>query len=151
MPGNAEQRQPAKRRPTKRKTPRPQESEFYVIQIERWDWSFSFGVNPVRKHLPEPYWDHRHLKIEGPLLRPKAAKAETATLTFLPQLDLDGSAVAQMPASVQPKAVGNVSLRAGALQALLTMPHDVLPALLTALAAGRLRYVTMEGGRLFGR
>ncbi|MBX6741134.1 MAG: hypothetical protein IRY87_03685 [Acetobacteraceae bacterium] len=153
MPDDSAGRQPAKRPPAKRKAgrrPRARPTvEYYVIQIERWDWSFSFGINPNRKHFLEPYSDYRHLTVEGRLLRPKAAKAETAALTFLPRLDLDLAAVAKLSTSVEPKGVGSAHARAGAFQALLPMPHDVLAALLTALAAGRLQYVTLEGDPLF--
>ena len=149
MPDRATNRPQAKRRPARSKTQVRPTTEFYVVQIERWDWSFSFGVNSSRKHFPEPYSDYRHLEVHGRLLRPKAAKAEMAGLTFLPRLDLDLAAVADLPASAEPKAVGSAHVRAGAFQGLLSMPHDVLASLLTALAAGQLRYVTLDGEPLF--
>ena len=149
MPDDAADQPAAKRPPAKPKVQRRPTTEFYVIHIERWDWSFSFGVNPTRKHFPEPYSDYRHLTVEGRLVRPKAAKAESGTLTFLPRLDLDLAAVAKLPSSVQPEGVGGAHARAGAFRALLPMPHDVLTALLTALSAGLLQYVTLEGDPLF--
>lgn len=149
MPNRATDRRQAKRRPSRSRTKVRPTTEFYVVQIERWDWSFSFGVNPSRKHFPEPYSDYRHLEVNGRLLRPKAVKAEIASLTFLPRLDLDLTAVAALPGSVEPKGVGSAHVRAGAFQGLLSMPHDVLASLLTALAAGQLHYVTLEGEPLF--
>ncbi|MFN3327127.1 MAG: hypothetical protein ACK5AZ_26860 [Bryobacteraceae bacterium] len=149
MRDRATDRPQAKRRPARSTAQVRPTTEFYVVQIERWDWSFSFGVNPSRKHFPEPYSDYRHLEVHGRLLRPKTAKAEMAGLTFLPRLDLDLAAVADLPASAEPKAVGSAHVRAGAFQGLLSMPHDVLASLLTALAAGQLRYVTLDGEPLF--
>ena len=149
MPDRAADRPQAKRRPARSRARVRPTTEFYVVQIERWDWSFSFGVNPSRKHFPEPYSDYRHLEVHGRLLRPKAAKAEMAGLTFLPRLDLDLAAVADLPASTEPRAVGSAHVRAGAFQGLLSMPHDVLASLLSALAAGQLRYVTLDGEPLF--
>jgi len=149
MPDRATDRPQAKRRPARSKARVRPATEFYVVQIERWDWSFSFGVNPSRKHFPEPYSDYRHLEVHGRLLRPKAAKAEMAGLTFLPRLDLDLAAVAGLPSSMEPRAIGSVHVHAGAFQGLLSMPHDVLASLLTALAAGQLRYVTLGGEPLF--
>ena len=133
MPDRATDRPQAKRRPARSKAQVRPTTEFYVVHIERWDWSFSFGVNPSRKHFPEPYSDYRHLEVHGRLLRPKA---EMAGLTFLPRLDLDLAAAADLRASAEPKAVGSAHVRAGAFQGLLSMPHDVLASLLTALAAG---------------
>lgn len=104
MPDRATDRPQAKRRPARLKAQVRPTTEFYVVQIERWDWSFSFGMNPSRKHFPEPYSDYRHLEVHGRLLRPKTAKAEMAGLTFLPRLDLDLAAVSDLPASAEPKA-----------------------------------------------
>ncbi|WP_431282965.1 hypothetical protein ACQW02_26765 [Humitalea sp. 24SJ18S-53] len=149
MPDRTNDQPQAKRRPARSKAQVRPTTEFYVIQIDRWDWSFSFGVNPSRKHFPEPYSDYRHLEVHGRLLRPKAAKAEMAGLTFLPRLNLDLAAVADLPSSMEPRAVGSAHVRAGAFQGLLSMSHDVLAPLLTALAAGQLRYVTLDGEPLF--
>lgn len=149
MPDRATDRPQSKRHFPRSKAQVRPTTEFYVVQTERWDWSFSFGVNPSRKHFPVPYSDYRHVEVHGQLLRPKAARAEMAGLTFLPRLDLDLAAVADLPASAEPKAIGSAHVRAGAFQGLLSMPHDVLASLLTALTAGQLHYVTLEGEPLF--
>jgi hypothetical protein len=41
----------------------------YVVAIEGWDWSLSFGLSDPR-HDPEPFRDYRHLQLRGSLLRP---------------------------------------------------------------------------------
>jgi hypothetical protein len=41
----------------------------YIVEIEDWDWEFSFGVNTM-KDKDDPYLDFRHLELHGTLLRP---------------------------------------------------------------------------------
>ena len=61
--------------------------EYYIVQITDWDWSYSFSVN-VHKWDDRRYSDYRHLLVRGNVLLPGSlkAKAETAELTFMPDV-----------------------------------------------------------------
>lgn len=60
----------------------------YVLDIEKWSWSYSFGLNPIRRE-PDPYMEFRHLALSGTFLRPLRLKDENAELTIIPSRELD--------------------------------------------------------------
>jgi hypothetical protein len=115
----------------------------YLVAIEDWDWSFSFGVNQGR-HRTDPYWDCRHLNITGQLLQPKRVKAERAALYCMPDVHLNHA----YRQDDEPNTTGSLTLHNGVLQALLPIPQDALDSLLQMLAARRFRYAVLTGGRL---
>ena len=129
-----------------RKRPRrPGQDEFasYLVQITSWDWSYSFGLS-VGRYERGPYSDHRHLKIEGTLLRPRSVKAEIVELTFMP--DIRDSEVGRT--NDKPVAVGSLDLHDGRLIGLISMPTDALQPVMQMLIAGRSKYVALHGYRL---
>jgi len=131
----------------KRRTRRRQdETVYYVIEIERWDWGYSFGVNNIRT-IEDPYLEFRHLEIEGKLLRPGAVKVERAGLVLMPDKRLNE----ENRARNTPKVVGSLNLHKGMLQGLLSMPSDALGPVLQMLIAGRLDFAVLEGTRLHYR
>jgi hypothetical protein len=91
----------------KRRKPR-QEPVNYIMQIEAWDWSFSFGVE-WGKHFSDPYADYRHLILKGRLLHPRTIKADKAEVTFLPKAHLNEDRRQQH----KPTSVGPLSLCRG--------------------------------------
>ena len=115
----------------------------YLVAIEDWDWSVSFGINDTH-HQPEPFSDFRHLQISGPLTRPKLPTVRAVELTFLPEARLGPKDWPEGP----PTGVGSLSLNLNLdrlLQGLLWLPADALAPVLTILAAGRFRYVLLDG------
>jgi hypothetical protein len=136
---------PRKRRATTAARPRRHLPEItrYVVAIEGWDWSLSFGVNDVPKEAA-PFNDYRHLQIRGTLVRPSNINARAVELTLIPDTRLgrndwtDGT----------PAAVGSLNLNLNLerlLQGLLTLPADALAPVVTVLTAGRLKYVVLDG------
>lgn len=126
----------------KRRKPH-QEPVDYVVQIEAWDWSFSFGVN-WSKHFTDPYMDFRHLQLTGRLLHPKKIKTEKAEVTLMPDARLNEARRQQN----KPTGVGSLNLSSGTLTALLSMPQDALDSVLQMLMAGRFKYFIMTGDQL---
>lgn len=59
----------------------------YAIEIEDWDWSYSFGLNSPKDD--DPCFDFRHLDILGRVLRPTKLKAQKARITLLPTPEYD--------------------------------------------------------------
>ena len=125
----------------KRKTKRRQYIEFvfYVVEIESWDWSYSFGLTQTR-HDDEPYMEYRHLTMKGKLLRPRKVKADAVEVTLLPDARLKEENRKQD----EPRAVGSLSLGRGTLQALLSLPMDALDSILQMLTADKFRYVVIN-------
>jgi hypothetical protein len=95
----------------------------YVVAIETWDWSYSFGL-AGRKDSLDPYMEHRHFKITGKLLRPVDPKVNAVELWFLPADHLDE----EKRKDLQPTAVGSLRLHGGRLNGLLSIPKDSLDA-----------------------
>ncbi len=138
--------------PTGPRPVRPAASENYVIQIERWDWSLHFGLNPTRgEHRPEPFTDYRHIKITGRLLRPAVGKVKAARLTILPTFQVNPELAEDYPSAYEPQAIGGISVSRGEISGPITIPHDALAPLLTMLAAGRIGFVVLEGDPIEGR
>lgn len=143
MPADAPPEEKKKARVRKRRRKPRQEPVDYVVQIEAWDWSFSFGVN-WSKHFDDPYMDFRHLQLTGRLFHPKTIKAEKAEVTLMPDARLNEARRQQN----KPTGVGSLNLHQGTLSALLSMPQDALDSVLQMLVADRFKYIIMIGDPL---
>ncbi|MEZ5898509.1 MAG: hypothetical protein R3D51_03350 [Hyphomicrobiaceae bacterium] len=122
----------------RRRSPEQDEPRTYVVRIEDWEWSLSFGVNTM-SHRTDPYADFRHLVLRGKLLRPTNLKADTGELTLLPDPRLNWD----QRQKDEPKCVGSLDLYRGRLTGLLSLPSDALPSLLQMLIGERLRYAVI--------
>jgi hypothetical protein len=119
---------------------------YYVVQIEAWDWSYSFGLDKTR-YRDEPYMEFRHLEIKGKLLRPHRVKADSVEITLLPDVTLKK----ENRGRDEPRSVGSIHLDRGLLQALLPIPADVLDPVLQMLIAGRTQYVVIDSAPMHYR
>lgn len=129
---------------TRRRRRREQdEPRTYVVRIEDWEWSLSFGVNNM-SHRTDPYSDFRHLALRGKLLRPTNLKAETAELTLLPDPRLNWDQRQEDDS----RCVGSLDLYDGQLRGLLSLPSDALPSVLQMLIGERLHYAVITGDKL---
>jgi hypothetical protein len=96
------------------------------------------------KDEPEIYSDYRHLELTGTLLRPTAIKAQMVQLVFIPddRYNQDNWHLHKTG------HVGTLSLHRGRLTGLFSLPSNVLPSLLTMLAADRFKFVTIAATKL---
>ena len=124
----------------KRKRSQRKRNVYYVVEIDTWDWSYSFGLDKTR-HRDEPYGEYRHLEIKGKLIRPQQIKADSVEITFLPDVRLKQEARGRD----EPRCVGSLHRNRAALHALLSMPANALEPILQMFIAGRMRYVVMSG------
>jgi hypothetical protein len=115
----------------------------YIVAIEGWDRSYSFGL-AGRKDSLDPYMEYRHLEITGRLLYPTGLKVDGVELWFLPSVDLDEG----RRKDHEPKAVGSLSFQDGRLNGLLSVPKDSLTPILQMLIAGRFQFVDLGGTKL---
>jgi len=83
-----EKPKPRPNRMKRRRAPLRDEHVRCIVAIERWDWSYSFGLDS-RKDTLNPHMEHRHLKITRKLLRPVNPKVTTVELHLLPRSELD--------------------------------------------------------------
>jgi hypothetical protein len=136
--------QPRTKRRKRRRSPPQDEHVRYVVAIEDWDWSYSFGL-AGRKDSLDPYMEHRQLAITGRPLRPVDPKIATVELWFLPTDGLDEN---KRKDDQQPTAVGSLNLHDGRLNGLLSIPKDSLTPILQMLIPDRFKFVDMGGAKL---
>ncbi len=119
----------------------------YVVNILRWNWSYSFGLNPVRRES-DPFMEFRHLTVSGVLMLPQRHEDEKVELMVIPDQDLNASVRRQRVE--KPLAVGSLGRSRGfsILQGYLSLPQDVLHTLLSMLVADRLKFVLLNGTRI---
>ena len=134
----------ARKRRRKRK---PENYASYVMAIEDWDWALNFS-SATSRFDRGVYSDYRHLHLRGPLLIPSRLKIASADVFLMPAPIADAEAWT----GEKPESVGGVeTLRGGRFEALLTMPLDALPSVLSMLIAGKFKFIDMHGERLFRR
>jgi hypothetical protein len=132
---------PANRKRARKKA--SAEAVYYVVEIEDWDWSLSFGLQSMRGH-EDPYSDYRHLNMRGKLIRPSKLECHKVELSFLPDTRLNED----MRKQHTPVSVGSLNLCQGNMYGLLCIPSDAVSPLLTIATAGELRYIVMHGDKL---
>lgn len=119
----------------------------YLVSINEWDWSYSLGPNGISL-FPSRFAEYAHLELKGNLLMPRTIKAERVEVVLIPKHEYNADKREQgyREDEERPKgAMGRISLRAGTLQALLTLPADMLAPVLSAVIAGHFKYITMSG------
>lgn len=124
---------------------RRKEDEYgsYVVQIEGWEWGFSFGIGN-RRFNDGPYMDFRHLHLHGKLIVPSRIKTETVEVILMP----NSLQTNERYGIAEPSSVGSVSVSRGRFEALLTMPCDALVPVLQMLIAEKLRFIDLHGERM---
>jgi hypothetical protein len=139
--GQGEAQKPAARKRKRRKqTWRRNETVYYVVAIQGWDWSFYFSAGQSRQPSDQRYHEYRHLQVTGTLIHPARMKAQAAELTFLPDYREDVQDM-RPPAHM----VGSIDSRRGRFTGLLTMPADALPPVLQMLIGEKFKFVVMSG------
>jgi hypothetical protein len=120
-----------------------QESVSFVVRIEDWSWSLSFGISAPSDTADE-FEDFRHLEVHGNLIRPPGMMVERVELSFLPKISLNESI--RRPS--KQTTIGLLQLRAKRLNGIISMPADALGPVLNTLAAGRLRHVIINADKI---
>jgi hypothetical protein len=126
-----------------RQTPSPRRRRpspvFYVFRIRGWDWSFSFGAS---HDAAQERLDYRHLIIKTEVLRPKALRGNTVEVACLPDPRVNEGVQTQVDLT----KAGMLDFQQPNVEARLTTPADILPAILQVLIASRFRYIVAEIG-----
>ena len=72
---------PVKRVKRKRRRKPREESVDYVVEIDGWDWGYSFSLNMERQPI-DPYHEFRHLQIAGRLMTPTGLKTDRVEISL---------------------------------------------------------------------
>jgi hypothetical protein len=128
----------------------------HVLRIE--DWRFNYAVVAVDTTGPrtEPYHDLRDIELFGRVLKPKGIVAHQGRVKCVP-MDKRSDA-SERPARKfggwltlnEPEPalhVGSVSYRGRDYSATLRVPKEILQTILSALKAGRYRYVSFDAAK----
>jgi hypothetical protein len=122
----------------------------YLVAINEWDWSYSFGRDGT-SIFPSRFAEYAHLELQGALLTAKAIKAQRVEVVLIPRHEYNADNREKDYRPDEEKrigAAGHISLRDGTIQALLTLPADMLAPILSAVIAGRFKYITMSGDQM---
>ena len=119
----------------------------YLVRILDWSSDYHFAMNP-REAETEPFWEYRAISLVGEIIAPFLPKVETTDVMLWPEHFLEP----EDRARAEPQAIGHMTARAGKMGVNLYMPSSAWAPLLTALAAGKFRYVSWSGDKLkYGR
>lgn len=129
----------------KKKRRRALREEFidYVAAIEDWEWSYSLLLN-TEKHATDPYHEFRHLVITARLLRPAGLRTDRLEMSLLPTVDMNPG----QRKDQEPLAVGSLDAYDDRIVGLISIPTDVLSAILQMLIAERFKFIVMGGDKL---
>lgn len=95
------------------------------------------------KHPVDPCHEFRHLVITGRLLRPAGLKTDRLEMSLLPTVDMNP----RQRNDREPFAVGSLEAYEDRIVGLISIPTDVLPAILQLLIAERFKFVVMGGDK----
>ncbi|MGY3396471.1 hypothetical protein ACVWW6_009062 [Bradyrhizobium sp. USDA 3311] len=136
--------EPKPTRPAKKKRRRRPREEIvdYVVEIDGWDWGYSFSLNMERQPI-DPYHEFRHLQVKGRLLRAAGLKTDRAEISLLPSSDLEE----ERRKDLEPIALGSLNATQDAILGNIGIPWDALTPILQMLIAGQFKFVLMRGTR----
>ena len=122
----------------------------YAIEIKDYDFSYSFSVNWLRDTIEGPYWEHTDLKVKGKLAHPEKLKDKEIEVTVMGSRK--ETRVVNKPEdydSVEPKAVGTMTIRGKQSELLCWVPFDAFQMLCSMLNAGKIKYLVLTGQSLY--
>jgi hypothetical protein len=113
----------------------------YVLEIDRWEWDYSFGVSWSAFRRIYEVTDYPHLNVYGTVISPATLSGRKIELTLIP--DRRGAERYRET----PEWIGTL-YRAGRgkdLAGVFPLPADMLSPILAVLLADRLHYASLEG------
>jgi hypothetical protein len=127
----------------KKRRPAPPEFVEYVAAIDDWEWSYSLLLN-ADKHPADPFHEFRHLMITARMLRSTGLKTDRLELSLLPTPAMNPG----QRKDLEPLAVGSLEAYDNRIIGLISIPTDVLPAILQMLIAQLFKFIVMGGDKL---
>jgi len=126
---------PSRRVKRKRRRKPREEIVDYVVEIDGWDWGYSFSLNMERLRI-DPYHEFRHLQIKGRLMTPRGLKTDRVEISLLPSPGL----VEEKRKELTPIALGSLGLGPEGVLGNIGIPWDALTPILQMLIAGRFKF-----------
>lgn len=118
----------------------------YVIEVTDWGFSYSFGLpwNDLFED-GDPFWESNYLAVAGTLLVPDRSPTPTAKLSIWPMSALNF----ENRSRLKPTGYGGASLSKGQFEAGLHVLTEMFHPIMTAIEAGKIRYIELNGEKLF--
>lgn len=124
------------------------ESETYLVRLERFEPSYSFYLNQDRYQKRDGvYSEYIHPKIHGKLISPEIKGVTAVEVVVIANRALDQERFPKSP-DYSPVAVGSARLDDGVLQINLSVPFQALCMLMPALIAGQIEMLSASGEKL---
>lgn len=116
---------------------------YYLIEIFDWEWRYSFSVSK-KPDRGDPYDEFPHISISGELVEPTTVKTKSVRITLVSKRELNHEERLRH----SPQAVGTITNYRGEFEAVVLLPLDTFPHVLTALATGRIKSAMLESQKL---
>ncbi|MCB2226711.1 MAG: hypothetical protein KQH53_08535 [Desulfarculaceae bacterium] len=136
-----------KRKSKKKRSPQPEYEEHYLT-VDRWEGSYSYGLNPV-DWLPGPYSECRQMKLIGKITTEGYRYSPEYELTLFCSPRSDMREERRGESEAKPIAVGRVESRKG-YDTIITLylPGNALNFLAPLVTAGRIVEVYLHTTRM---
>ena len=141
--------------PRKRKKPKSKKNEkvWYEIEIEDWEVGYTFGINDGPWDLFQgDFWEHLHIDLIGKIIKPTLKNASAAKVILIPTWKLDDY-YKNVHREKKPTTTGMIDLPRGSdiLEFHCYFPSRPFAALSVAVAAGKIKYASIAGTKLWYR
>jgi hypothetical protein len=125
---------------SKRPTHAPSAKVRHIIQIDDWDFDYSFGVNNL-KAVRGPYWETCRIEVRGLIARPKL----TASIGKIRLNASEGLLERKRESTGEGRPIGYVSYRGADYTGNVFIPSDTFGLVLLAFTAKRYHWISMSG------
>ena len=126
------------------------ESEKYLVRLERFEPSYSFHLNSgMYLKRDGAYSEYFDLMIHGTLISPEIKRVAAVKVWVTADMPPDHKDFPESPNySPRSACAGSARLINGTLQIFLPVPFQVLSMLMPALIAGQMELLTADGYKL---
>jgi len=138
MPGKRQKRRPKKPEP-----------EYYQIEVDNWDASYTFGANRSGKRFSEDYFESSYIFLNGKIVSPSLKKTDQARIMISSDHKLKDCW--EQPSMEKPaELVGWITLLTddSLLEFMVWLPPQSHQYVSSIAASGKIKYAWVYGTKL---
>jgi len=133
----------------KRKKASRQESCDYVIEALDWDFDYSLRLDPNRKVSAGPCWEYTSLILRGRFIKPQILAGKDVKVILLGSREIAFAMKKPLEVDWEPKSIGGLTVTKSQAEYLCYVSFDAFQLIISSLAAGKIRYITLYGETLY--
>jgi hypothetical protein len=127
----------------RRGRPNRAERQSFTGEIDDWEFGYRFSADNM-KLFSGAYWEYSALELKATFLEPEKVKGRVCSVVLLGDRRLT-NAVQNPNSNAKPLGIGTLTVRGSRTEYLGSIPLDVFSSVVSALAAGRLKFMTFSG------